>query len=118
MSCLTNIPEYKFGIEIGSIFSKKLRWKDKFKEPIILTGYSFQSQFRYSDGTLFCDLNIDGSITVDNINGEITLTIPKDKTRELKKFSTGDWSLEYKIADGEFKSLIRGPWDTISEVTI
>ena len=66
----------------------------------------------------FCDLNIDGSITVDNINGSITLTIPKDKTRELKKFSTGDWSLEYKVADGEFKSLIRGPWDTISEVTI
>ena len=49
MSCLTNIPEYKFSIEIGSTFSKKLRWKDKFKEPIILTGYSFQSQFRYSD---------------------------------------------------------------------
>ncbi len=118
MSCLTNIPEYKFSIEIGSIFSKKLRWKDKFKEPILLSGYLFQSQFRYSDGTLFCDLTEDGSITVESNTGTIILTIPKDKTRELKKFSTGDWSLEYKIADEEFKTLIRGPWDTISEVTI
>ena len=118
MSCLTNIPEYKFSIEIGATFIKKLRWKDKFKDPIILTGYTFQSQFRYSDGSLFCDLNIDGNILGNNTDGTIILTIPKSKTSTLKKYNTGNWSLEYKVADGEFKSLIRGPWDTISEVTV
>lgn len=112
------MPEHKLYIEIGTIFTKKFRWKDKFKEPINLSGFVFQCQFRYSDYTLFCDLTTEGNISFDVLLGEITLSIPKIKTDELKKMSTGDWSLEYKTGDGEFKTLIRGPWATISEVTI
>lgn len=115
----------KFIIEKGSAFYKKLRWKDKFKDPIILTGFEFRSQFRFNYGenedNILCTLSTDpeiGGITIEPFSGTIILQIPENTTATLKNYDAGIWSLEYRpTLEHSFKRLIGGRWVVEPEVT-
>lgn len=108
-------------IEIGAPFSKTFRWKNKFREPIILTGYQFRSQFRSNLGTenILCTLDTNEGITVNSGLGEITIHIPSEITSTLNQYSSGLWSIEYcNQEDAHFKKLIGGRWQAEIEVTV
>ena len=107
-------------IEKGAIFSKKFRWKDKYREPINLTGFEFKSQFRYEFGNenVLCTLTMDDGITTIPDEGLIEITIDSDITSKLNMYDSGLWSLEYRNDPNKpFKTLIRGRWIVEPEVT-
>lgn len=107
-------------IEKGANFFKTFRWKDKYKEPINLTGFYFKSQFRYDygDDNVLCTLINGDGITITPLEGEIEIYISSEITSELKNYDSGLWSLEYKTSiEGIYKKLIGGIWKVEAEVT-
>lgn len=107
-------------------FQQFFAWKDKYKEPIDISDFSFRSQFRYNFPTseektnVLCTLTSDdgGGIELDIENGEIILNIPHTVTQELKNYDDGLWSLDYKSSDKSFyKQLISGRWVVSPEIT-
>jgi hypothetical protein len=111
-------------IEKGTTFTKKFRWKNKYKEPINLYGFDFKSQFRYDfgDDKVLCTLTVDnGGIVVNPSEGEIEIIITSDITSTLNNYDSGMWSIEYRQTTGEnfpFKTLIKGRWVVEPEVTV
>ncbi len=107
-------------IEKGTIFSQKFRWKDKYREPINLTGFEFKSQFRreYGDDNVVCTLTMEDGIVTDPVKGVIELVIGDDITSTLTHYDSGLWSLEYRSDPSKsFKTLVRGRWVVEPEVT-
>ena len=108
-------------IERGATFTKKFRWKDKYREPINLTGFEFKSQFRreFGEENVLCTLTMDNGITVVPAEGIIEITIGSDVTSTLVNYDSGMWSLEYRNdVTKPFKTLIRGRWVVEPEVTV
>jgi len=107
-------------IEKGTVFSQKFRWKDKYRNPINLTGFEFKSQFRYEfgDDNILCTLTMDDGITTIPTEGLIEIVIGDDITSKLNIYDSGLWSLEYRNDTTKpFKTLIRGRWVVEPEVT-
>lgn len=107
-------------IEKGAIFSKKFRWKDKYREPINLTGFEFKSQFRreFGENNVVCTLTMENGIVTDPLEGVIEIIISNSITSTLANYDSGLWSLEYRNDPYKpFKTLIRGRWIVEPEVT-
>jgi len=107
-------------IEKGAIFTQIFFWKDRYREPINLTGFEFKSQFRYDfgDENILCTLTMDNGITTVPIEGKIIITIGTDITSTLANYDSGLWSLEYRNHPSKpFKSLVSGRWVVEPEVT-
>ena len=108
-------------IEKGAIFSKKFRWKDKYREPINLTGFEFKSQFRreFGENNVVCTLTMENGIVTDPLEGVIEIIISNSITSTLANYDSGLWSLEYRNDPSKpFKTLIRGRWVVEPEVTV
>jgi len=108
-------------IEKGAIFSKKFRWKDKYREPINLTGFEFKSQFRreFGENNVVCTLTMENGIVTDPLEGVIEIIISNSITSTLANYDSGLWSLEYRNDPYKpFKTLIRGRWIVEPEVTV
>lgn len=108
-------------IEKGAIFSKKFRWKDKYREPINLTGFEFKSQFRreFGENNVVCTLTMENGIVTDPLEGVIEIIISDNITSTLTNYDSGLWSLEYRNDPSKpFKTLIRGRWVVEPEVTV
>ncbi len=108
-------------IEKGAIFSKKFRWKDKYREPINLTGFEFKSQFRHEFGenNVVCTLTMEDGIVTEPLEGIIEIIISDNITSTLTNYDSGLWSLEYRNDPSKpFKTLIRGRWVVEPEVTV
>ena len=114
MARTTKEKDNLFIIVAGDPFYKKLRWKDKYKEPIVLTGFDFRAVFIYNFGenNILAELTTENSgIIVNEALGEITLYIPNSITSDLKMYDEGLWRLEYLTSvDPNFKKLIGGRW--------
>ena len=107
-------------IEKGTIFTQKFRWKNKYREPINLTGFEFKSQFRrdFGDQNVICTLTMGNGIITTPIEGIIEIYISEDVTSTLTNYDSGLWSLEYRSDPSKpFKTLIRGRWIVEPEVT-
>jgi len=117
----------KLILEQGSSFSKIFRWKDKYKQPINLTGYDFKCTFRYNfkDENVLCtidttdiEVNESGSLTIAATLGQITLILTDVITSTLKTYDSGLWSLEYRSNVNEtYRKLLGGRWVVDAEVT-
>jgi len=108
-------------IEKGAIFSKKFRWKDKYREPINLTGFEFKSQFRreFGENNVVCTLTMEDGIVTEPLEGIIEIIISDNITSTLTNYDSGLWSLEYRNDPSKpFKTLIRGRWVVEPEVTV
>ena len=108
-------------IEKGAIFSKKFRWKDKYREPINLTGFEFKSQFRreFGEDNVVCTLTMGNGIVTVPAEGTIEIYIGEDVTSTLTNYDSGLWSLDYRNDPAKpFKTLIRGRWVVEPEVTV
>ena len=114
MTRTTKEKDILFIIVAGDPFYKKLRWKDKYKEPILLTGFNFRAVFIYNFGenNVLTELTTEnGGITLNESAGEINLYIPSLTTSTLKSYDEGLWRLEYATSvNPEFKKLIGGRW--------
>lgn len=107
-------------IERGAVFTQVFYWKDKYREPINLTGFEFKSQFRrnFGDENVICTLTMDDGITTVPMKGKIEITIPAEITSTLVNYDSGMWSLEYRNhPSNAFKTLISGRWIVEPEVT-
>lgn len=117
----------KLILEQGSSFTKVFRWKDKYKEPINLSGYDFKCTFRYNfeDANILCtidttdvEVNENGSISIDAALGQITLSLTDVITSTLKTYDNGLWSIKYRPnIQTSFKKLLGGRWVVEAEVT-
>ncbi len=108
-------------IEKGAIFSKKFRWKDKYREPINLTGFEFKSQFRreFGENNVVCTLTMEDGIVTEPLEGIIEIIISDNITSTLTNYDSGLWSLEYRNDPSKpFKTLISGRWVVEPEVTV
>jgi len=114
MARTTKEKDNLFIIVAGDPFYKKLRWKDKYKEPILLTGFDFRAVFIYNFGedNILTELTVENSgVIVNESAGELTLYIPSLITSTLKSYDEGLWRLEYATSvNPEFKKLIGGRW--------
>lgn len=109
-------------IEQGANFIKTFRWKDRYKEPINITGFLFKSQFKFNLGddeeNIVCTLTNGDGITLTEAEGTIQLTITSDITISLKSYDSGIWSLEYKPdEESVYRKLLGGSWKVEAEVT-
>jgi len=117
----------KLILEQGSSFSKIFRWKDKYKQPINLTGYDFKCTFRYNfeDENVLCtidttdiEVNENGSLAISPTTGQIVLTLTDIITSTLKSYDNGLWSIKYRPnIQTSFKKLLGGRWVVDAEVT-
>ncbi len=108
-------------IEKGAIFTQKFRWKDKYREPINLTGFEFKSQFRrdFGENNVVCTLTMEDGIVTEPLEGIIEIIISDNITSTLTNYDSGLWSLEYRNDPSKpFKTLIRGRWVVEPEVTV
>ncbi len=108
-------------IEKGTIFTQKFRWKDKYREPINLTGFEFKSQFRrdFGEENVICTLTMEDGIVTEPLEGIIEIIISDNITSTLTNYDSGLWSLEYRNDPSKpFKTLIRGRWVVEPEVTV
>ena len=107
-------------IERGAVFTQVFYWKDKYREPINLTGFEFKSQFRrnFGDENVICTLTMDDGITTVPMKGKIEITIPAEITSTLVNYDSGMWSLEYRNHPSKpFITLVSGRWTVEPEVT-
>ena len=120
MARTTKEKDILFIIVAGDPFYKKLRWKDKYKEPILLTGFNFRAVFIYNFGedNILTELTTEnGGIILNESTGEINLYIPNSITSTLKMYDEGLWRLEYLTSvDPNFKKLIGGRWSVKADM--
>lgn len=96
-------------IEQRATFTKTLFYKDKFKKPIKLTGFTARMQARDSGGALLLELSTEnGRLVIDPAAGKITMKLTPAETTALD-FDTALYDL-LLIAPGDIedKRLMEG----------
>lgn len=95
-------------IEQKATFRRRLLYRDKFKKPILLTGYSAHMTVRAADGTMILDLTTEnGRITLSVLPGSIDLKISATDTAALT-FTTALYDLTLIAPDGTVTRLMEG----------
>lgn len=95
-------------IEQKATFRKKMVYRDKFKKPINLTGFSVRMQIRAADGSLIADLSTqNGKIILGGASGSIELVIPVAET-SLMTFATALYDLKLIAPNGDEIRMLKG----------
>lgn len=109
----------------GETFVLPLTWKDRYKVPIDITGYSAKlAVIRYnSDSSPILELTSPSDIAIDGVNGKITVTITHTVSADLP---AGNWKYDLVIAQplptGKVTRLLRGAFiveeDVATDITV
>lgn len=104
-------------IEQGATFDLVVEWQDPDGDPIDLTGYSAAMQVRrtFSDVALI-SLSSGSGITIDAVNGKLTITVSRTVTASLPAPIRGVYDIEVSTGGITYR-LVEGSVMITPEVT-
>lgn len=120
----TVAPIYELVIGQGATLTRSFVWKDANGVPIPLTDFIARMQVRedFDSTPKILDISSDvvdgqdGTLTITEAAGRITLVVPADRTADLD-FEEAVWDLEVESPAGEVTRLVQGPAMLDREVT-
>lgn len=106
-------------INQGDTFSRVITWLDANEDPIILTSYTAKMQLRTTadSDTVVLELSTEnGGISLDELNGIITLFVSAD---DMAAVSPGSYKydLEMTSGGGIVQKILKGKIKILAEVT-
>lgn len=108
--------KYNIQIDCGATYKLIIEWQNEDGTYVNLTGYKARMKLKHSYSTeaLVSLTNLDG-ITLRGASGQVVISIPPEKTREL--VGTGVYDVELESPGGEVTRILEGTWVAIPEVT-
>ncbi len=110
--------KYNLMIEQGAKFGVQFTWQDKDGNPIDLSLWTGQIQFRESkdDTSILYDSDTAGDIVMGGVAGTVDFNLPTLTTTEFT-FDDCLYDLELTDPDGEITRLVEGRVSLSKEVT-
>jgi len=102
-------PSYKLNIPKGEDSTLAMIWKGSNREPVDLTGFSFEAELYSDQSTVFRTLTLgNGGILVDAASGKIQLNFADDLSDGIRLTAYAQYKVWMTTPDLQRKLFLKG----------